>query len=250
MKPRVAPRAVRRPPDKARRGSIFTRPGQLAGVARPVRRTMRRGAQAAAHPGWRIAPRAGPDGGEDDTDHQPQAQIQGGHQDDVARHRLVELNDLRRNSAPDHHLGHRLHLRRHHEADRCGNRRVEERTGQAGQGAADRAIGHPHRHRPALLHEPGGDCAATRHPEAAADVGGADDRQRRQDSVERAADEHRLGATVRHCASSVVILEPEMRNQLLPPEVAERVLQLHQLNEQIMFRVEAARMDRALEIEG
>src|SRR6185295_3143663 len=47
----------------------------------------------------------------------------------------------------------------------------------------------------------------------------------------------------------VVVLTAKMRDQLLALQIPQRVLQLHQLDEQIMLRVETRRVDRALEIE-
>src|SRR4051812_9684130 len=40
-----------------------------------------------------------------------------------------------------------------------------------------------------------------------------------------------------------------MRDQLFAPEITQRVLQLHQLNEQIVLRIDRRRVDRALEVE-
>src|SRR5206468_9455756 len=48
----------------------------------------------------------------------------------------------------------------------------------------------------------------------------------------------------------IVILQPQMRDQLFTLQVTQRVLQLHQLNEQIMLRVEPRRMHRRLEEEA
>lgn len=53
----------------------------------------------------------------------------------------------------------------------------------------------------------------------------------------------------RSAETSVVVLESEMRDQFLAAQVAQRVLELHQLNEQIVFRVEPGRAHRTLEIE-
>src|SRR5262245_7638347 len=47
----------------------------------------------------------------------------------------------------------------------------------------------------------------------------------------------------------VVVLTTEMRNELFALEEPQRVLQLHQLDEQIVFRIQTRRVDRALEIE-
>src|SRR5262249_59705946 len=48
---------------------------------------------------------------------------------------------------------------------------------------------------------------------------------------------------------SVVVLPPEMRDELLAPQIAERVLQLHELNEQVVLRIETRRVHRTLVIE-
>src|SRR5688500_7608244 len=48
---------------------------------------------------------------------------------------------------------------------------------------------------------------------------------------------------------SVVVFAAQMRDELLAAQVAQRVLELHQLDEQIVLRVERRRMHRALEIE-
>src|SRR6266404_1074668 len=50
--------------------------------------------------------------------------------------------------------------------------------------------------------------------------------------------------------SSVVILLPQVRDQVLPHHPAQGVLQLHQLNEQIMLRIQVRRGHRRLEIEA
>src|SRR5262245_54695050 len=47
---------------------------------------------------------------------------------------------------------------------------------------------------------------------------------------------------------SIVVLEPEVGDELLAAQVAEGVLQLHQLDEEIVFGVEAGRGLRALEV--
>src|SRR4029453_3123772 len=49
--------------------------------------------------------------------------------------------------------------------------------------------------------------------------------------------------------TSVVVLQAEMRDELLALQVTKGVLQLHQLNEQVVLRVDARRMHRALEVE-
>src|SRR5262245_50778030 len=48
---------------------------------------------------------------------------------------------------------------------------------------------------------------------------------------------------------SVVIFQPQVRDQLFAAQVSQRVLQLHQLNEQVVFGVELRRAHRAFEIE-
>src|SRR6266550_5791290 len=47
----------------------------------------------------------------------------------------------------------------------------------------------------------------------------------------------------------VVVLTAKMRDELLALEIAQRVLQLHQLDEQVVLRIEAAGVDRTLEVE-
>src|SRR4051812_27939448 len=49
--------------------------------------------------------------------------------------------------------------------------------------------------------------------------------------------------------SSVVVLQPQVRDELFSSHVPERVLQLHQLNEQIVLRVQLRRVLGALEVE-
>src|SRR5262252_6167145 len=49
---------------------------------------------------------------------------------------------------------------------------------------------------------------------------------------------------------SVVVLESEMGDQFLAAQVAQGVLELHQLNEEVVFGVEAGCRLRALEVEG
>src|SRR5688572_4029860 len=48
---------------------------------------------------------------------------------------------------------------------------------------------------------------------------------------------------------SVVVLEAEVGDEVFSSEEPQRVLQLHQLNEQVVLRVEPRGMHRALEIE-
>src|SRR4029453_10600268 len=47
----------------------------------------------------------------------------------------------------------------------------------------------------------------------------------------------------------VVVLEAEVRDEVLSAQVAERVLELHELDEQVVLGVEAGRGHRALEVE-
>src|SRR5436190_4656725 len=47
----------------------------------------------------------------------------------------------------------------------------------------------------------------------------------------------------------VVVLTTEMGDELFALEEPQRVLQLHQLDEQIVFRVQAGRVHRTLEVE-
>src|SRR5262249_26872942 len=47
----------------------------------------------------------------------------------------------------------------------------------------------------------------------------------------------------------VVVLTAQVRDQLLALQVPQRVLQLHQLDEQIVLRVQTGRVNRALEVE-
>src|SRR5262245_16260552 len=47
----------------------------------------------------------------------------------------------------------------------------------------------------------------------------------------------------------VVVLTTEMRDELFALQEPQRVLQLHQLDEEIVFGIETRRVDRALEVE-
>ena len=49
---------------------------------------------------------------------------------------------------------------------------------------------------------------------------------------------------------SVIVFESEVRDEFLSSKVPQRVLQLHQLDEQVIFRVEARRCHGALEVEA
>ena len=51
------------------------------------------------------------------------------------------------------------------------------------------------------------------------------------------------------CIGSVVVLLPEMRDEILPLDVPQRVLELHELDEEIVLGVEPRRVHRALEVE-
>src|SRR5215213_3040742 len=48
----------------------------------------------------------------------------------------------------------------------------------------------------------------------------------------------------------VVVLKPEVRDEVFAAQVAERVLELHQLDEDVVLWVEAGRGHRRLEVEG
>src|SRR5437773_936905 len=50
-------------------------------------------------------------------------------------------------------------------------------------------------------------------------------------------------------ARLIVVLQAKVCDQLFPVQVAQRVLQLHGLNEQIMFRTESGSRHRRLKIE-
>src|SRR6266566_1451172 len=51
------------------------------------------------------------------------------------------------------------------------------------------------------------------------------------------------------CVLLVVVFTAQMRDELFALEISERVLQLHELNEQIVLRVQLRRVHGALEIE-
>src|SRR6185436_246230 len=52
------------------------------------------------------------------------------------------------------------------------------------------------------------------------------------------------------CTSRLVVVLPaKVSDELLALEIAQRVLQLHQLDEEIVFGIEARRVHRALEVE-
>src|SRR5262245_41292838 len=55
------------------------------------------------------------------------------------------------------------------------------------------------------------------------------------------------GASV--CMGLIVVLQAEVRDQLLAPQVPQRVLQLHELDEQVVLGIEAGRGHGALEVE-
>lgn len=46
----------------------------------------------------------------------------------------------------------------------------------------------------------------------------------------------------------VVILQAEMSNEFLPAQVSQRVFELHELDEQVMFRVQSLGCLRAFEV--
>jgi hypothetical protein len=49
---------------------------------------------------------------------------------------------------------------------------------------------------------------------------------------------------------SIVILQPQMRDQLLAFQVPERIFQLHQLNEQIVLGIQARHRHRRLKVKA
>src|SRR4030095_5312326 len=49
--------------------------------------------------------------------------------------------------------------------------------------------------------------------------------------------------------NSIVVLHPEVRDHVFPPQKTEGILQFHQLNEQVMLRVESCSAHGTLEIE-
>src|SRR5665213_2580068 len=57
-------------------------------------------------------------------------------------------------------------------------------------------------------------------------------------------------APTRTGCSLIVVLTAKMRDQILALEMPQSVLQLHQLNEEIVFGIEARRVLRRLEVEG
>src|SRR2546421_71976 len=50
--------------------------------------------------------------------------------------------------------------------------------------------------------------------------------------------------------ASVVVFEAEVRDEVFAAQVSERVLELHQLDEDVVFGVETGRGHRRLEVEG
>src|SRR5437764_2625209 len=50
--------------------------------------------------------------------------------------------------------------------------------------------------------------------------------------------------------ASVVVFEAEVRDEVFAAQVSERVLELHQLDEDVVLRVESGRGHRRLEVEG
>ena len=49
---------------------------------------------------------------------------------------------------------------------------------------------------------------------------------------------------------SVVILQPQVRDHLFALQVAQRVLQLHRLDEQVMLGIQPGRRHRRFEVEA
>src|ERR687885_2507747 len=52
-----------------------------------------------------------------------------------------------------------------------------------------------------------------------------------------------------HALALLIVLDAQVRNLLLTPQVAQGVLQLHELNEEVVLRVEEGSAHRALEVE-
>src|SRR5262245_523439 len=69
------------------------------------------------------------------------------------------------------------------------------------------------------------------------------------DSAPMSAPPSSMGCSLGAGGMSVVILPAEVRDQLFALQIAQRVLQLHQLNEQIVLGVQARRVHRALVVE-
>src|SRR5262249_33183082 len=59
-----------------------------------------------------------------------------------------------------------------------------------------------------------------------------------------------LSSLARETIQLVVILQPQMRDQRLSPQVAQRVLELHRLDKQIMLRIEPRRCHRRFQVEA
>src|SRR5215475_14181450 len=57
-------------------------------------------------------------------------------------------------------------------------------------------------------------------------------------------------AVIANQKSSVVILQPEVRNQILAHNVTQRIFQLHRLNKQIVLRIQPLRRHRRLEVKA
>ena len=155
----------------------------------------------------------------------------------------------------DHPLEHLAHLRRHLRHCRpsaahplaAGSAPISICIGidehaspmtppiSAGEQADQRAFGRGDRRRLRSAAADRPRAHRRRHPQAAAAVPGVDDRQRRQHADEHAAEERGLQPCLN---PSVVVLQAEMRDQLLTAQVAQRVLQLHQLDEQVVLGIE------------
>ena len=150
-------------------------------------------------------------------------------------------------------LPHAGHCLQRHVQDR-----PDDRAHDAGEQAGERAVAERDRERLVLLHQPRRQHAGGDEPQPAAAVPRADDRQRRKHAEQQAGQERglqpedmtgasRLESSQAYDSSlrmpcrdsgSVVVLEPEVRDELLARHVAQRVLQLHQLDEQIVLRIQ------------
>ena len=131
-----------------------------------------------------------------------------------------------------------------------------------GDQADERAVGRRDRRGLLLLLQVGRRARRRRRPRGSSRVRRADERQRRQHADEQTAEQRGLVPVVmsgpepddRARSRSprrrlVVVLAPEVRDELLALHVAQRVLQLHQLDEQVVLRIQTRRVHRALEVE-
>ena len=77
-----------------------------------------------------------------------------------------------------------------------------------------------------------------------------DSRRRESMHVEARCLGRRAGRLDRSRSISVVILQPQMRDQFLALQMPQRVLQLHQLNEQIMLGIQSRHRHRRLKVKA